>query len=273
MISHLLIASFRHIGVHCLTLSVKIISMLTIFAAIEAELNEFKKGMTIFGTSTYQECRIFEGRMAEKDVLLVLTGIGEERAKAAARYVLDKIPVSALISSGFAGALNDKTTVGDMVICTVLRCEQSREVSAGKPLYPDPTLLAQCLKSGRECDIQVLSGRGISISRVCATPQNKAELGRDSGADSVDMESFWIGQIADERNVPFIAVRSISDNLEDDLSLVADITAGNQFKPLKALGYFVHHPSQVKTAAVLVSNSRKAGKNLALFLNKMVNNV
>jgi adenosylhomocysteine nucleosidase len=266
-------SSFLCIEVHCLPLSVKIITMLSIFAALEAEVSEFKKGMTIFGTSTYQDCRIFEGRLAGRDVLLAVTGIGEERAKTAARYVLDKIPVSALVSSGFAGALNDKTAVGDMVIYTVLRCEQCREVSAGKPLQPDPILLTQCLKSGRECAIQVLSGRGISISRVCATPQDKSELGRDSGADSVDMESFWIGQIAAERNVPFIAVRSISDNLADDLSLLADITAGSRVKPLKALGHFIHHPTDLRTAALLLTNSRKAGKNLALFLDTVVKNI
>lgn len=247
--------------------------MLSIFAALEAEVREFKKGMVIVRTSTYQDCRVFEGRLAGKDILLVLTGMGEKRAKTAAQYVLDKFPVSALVSSGFAGALNDKTAVGDIVVYTVLSCEQSRDVSAAKLLWPDLSLLTACVKSGQECHTQVLSGIGVSISRVCATPQEKSRLGRDSGAVVVDMESFWIGQIAQERNVPFIAARSISDGAEDDLSLLVHVTSRDQVRLLKALDYFIHHPSQIGTAAALLTNTRKAGKNLAVFLDRVVNNI
>jgi adenosylhomocysteine nucleosidase len=247
--------------------------MLCIFAALEAEVREFKKGMAIIRTFTYQDCRIFEGILAGKDVLLVVTGIGEKRAKTSAQYILENFPVSVLVSSGFAGALNDKVCVGDIAIYKTLRCEQCREVSAGKPLQTNLTLLADCTKSDQDCHIQFLSCRGVSVSRVCATPQGKSKLGCDSGADVVDMESFWIGQIAAERNVPFIAVRSISDSVDDDLSFLAHVTDGGQVKPLKALGYFMHHPSHLRTVAVLLTNGRKAGKNLAVFLDKMVRNI
>jgi adenosylhomocysteine nucleosidase len=247
--------------------------MFCIFAALEAEIRGLKKRIIITRTRIRQDCRISEGRLAGNSVLLILTGIGEKRAKAAAQYVLENFPVDALVSSGFAGALNDKLNVGDIAIYNHLLCQCTREDFADGALQVDPALLKQCTKSARECGVPGLIKQGISISRVCAAPREKAKLGRDSGADVVDMESFWICQIAAERNVPFIAVRAISDSLEDDLSLLSHITVGGQVRPLMALGYFFHHPSHLRTAAALLTNARKAGKNLALFLDKLAGNV
>jgi len=244
--------------------------MIAIFSALEAEVGELKKGMVIKTTSIDQDCRIYAGKLAGKDILLVLSGMGKERAKLAAGLVLNKYPVGALVSSGFGGALNNQTTAGDVVIYATLICEDKRGDFPRKALHPDPGLVSAAEKGYDASDLRVLAGQGITISQVCVTPESKLKLGQLSGADVVDMESYWIGLIAAERNIPFLAARSIFDSVEDDLTLLSHITDEGEVKPRKALGYFSGHPGQLRKAASFSANSRKAGKNLAIFLNTLV---
>jgi nucleoside phosphorylase len=134
--------------------------------------------------------------LAEKEVLLVLTGMGKTQAEVATEWVLDKYPIVALISSGFGGALNNKTAVGDIVIYSTQTCDDGQGGTDGKVLYLYPELIEAAAKSGAECEFNVLQGMGISIMRLCLSPESRARLGRDSAADTINMESYWIGQIA-----------------------------------------------------------------------------
>jgi adenosylhomocysteine nucleosidase len=244
--------------------------MIAIFSALEAEVRELKKEMVIKTTSIDQDCRIYAGIWVGKDILLVLSGVGKERAKLAAGLILNKYPVDALISSGFGGGLNNQTAAGDVVIYSALICEDKRGGGLQKDLHPDPRLFSAAAKGCDASDLRVLVGRGITISQVCLTPESKLKLGKLSGADVVDMESYWIGLTAAENNIPFLAARSIFDSVEDDLTMLSHITDDGEVKPLKALGYFSGHPGQLRKAVSFSTNSKKAEKNLAIFLSKLV---
>jgi adenosylhomocysteine nucleosidase len=258
--------------------------MLVIMFAMAAEQRELKKALVISKTSVYRDCRIYEGKIANKNVLLAVTGVGQKRAVAATEFILNRYPVDAMISSGFAGSLNNKTAVGDIVIYSSLTCEMRQDSAPVKTPAPvsfpslqlsafslSPASNSSSLSAGCHLPFtfRVCSGKGISISRVCVTPRDKLKLGLESGADVVDMESYWIGQIADQRNIPFITVRSISDSIEDDLSILVDVMDGEKINPIKVMGYLIAHPGQLRMMASRVANSRKAGKNLAVFLGKL----
>ena len=54
-------------------------------------------------------------------------------------------------------------------------------------------------------------GTCISAEKVITNSAEKKALNQLYGADVVDMESYWIGKVCRERGVPFLAVRAISD--------------------------------------------------------------
>jgi adenosylhomocysteine nucleosidase len=247
--------------------------MIAIMSALEEEVREFKKGMVITKTSREQDCRIYEGNCAKKDSLLVLTGVGRERAQKTTEFILNKFPVNALVSTGFGGSLNGKTATGDIVIYAKINCEETPGGQPGKTLYSNPGLISAASKQGGNNGFNSLVGNGVTISEVCVTPESKRRLGQVFAADVVDMESYWIGQIAGQRNLPFIVLRSIFDTVQKDLSLLSHVTVEGKAAPLKAAGYFIGHPGQLGKVGSYVSDSQKAGRNLALFLHKFVKDV
>jgi adenosylhomocysteine nucleosidase len=247
--------------------------VIAIFSALDEEIREFKMGMSIEKDSSYQCCRMYQGKYRGKDCVLVVTGMGGEHARQVTQLILSTYPVSALISTGFGGSLNRKTQIGDLVIYSKLVAAPASEIHEQMPeLISDPGLVAQAL-TVRSDKFQVLLGRGLSLSRVCSLPSDKLDLGKLFDADIVDMESFSIGQAASEKGYPFIAVRSIFDAVDDDLSLLDHIAVSGKLNPLKACSRLIAHPGDLGTLLGYSRNAVKARKNLAAFLFDLVEKI
>ena len=126
---------------------------------------------------------------AESRVLVVQTGMGRERTETALawlgqRPLLDGMPYRPrlIISAGFAGALTPGLRVGDLVLASEVweQEEGSRPAS-----WPGALLAPEQLTLHR--------GRIATTAKPVAGAQAKTDLGRISGALSVDMESAWVG--------------------------------------------------------------------------------
>jgi nucleoside phosphorylase len=242
--------------------------MIAVISALEEEVRDFKRAMSVKRTSSYQCCRIYEGRCANEDVVLALTGVGGEHAKQVAQLILATYPVKTLISTGFCGSLNDKTRIGDVVVYSSLSLGgkiAAAETSASA-LVLDPGLaeLAAKISGGTKC--RTMIGNGVTIPYVCSTPEAKRRLGKVHLADVVDMESYPIGEITSEKKVAFIAARVVLDQVKDDLSVFDEITSSGKIVPRKVLNQMITHPSSAVKLVQFANNSRKARKNLALFL-------
>lgn len=155
----------------------------------------------------------------DRPVLVVRTGIGLVNAASAATAVLERFEPATLISAGSAGGLRADVNVGDVVIGTEYRYMDADATAFGYapgqvPGMPesyacDPALLAaaQGLPSGGSVwRAPMLSGGAfVTAANVGATRELFPE------AVSTDMESTALAQVCASRDVPFLAVRSISD--------------------------------------------------------------
>lgn len=130
------------------------------------------------------------------DFALVCGGIGAEAARRAAEAAI-AIYVPALIySAGFAGALDPKLRVGDMV-------QPRRVVNAGD----GSSINLSGVGPGR------LEGALVSFGSV-ASPEQKAKLRESFGAQMVDMEAAAVARAAEARGVRFAVVKVISDEYD-----------------------------------------------------------
>jgi adenosylhomocysteine nucleosidase len=248
--------------------------VIVVISALEEEIRDLKRGMSIKRVSSYHCCRFYEGKYANKDIVLVLTGQGGEHAKQVTQLVLATYPVRVLISTGFCGSLNSKTEVGDIVVYSRLSFDDgaSEGLPAGE-LIADPKLVEAASRISGEKLCQTITGRGLTVARVCAKPEEKRRLGKEFAADVVDMESHSIGQVTLERKLPFIAVRAVFDNVRDDLSILDDMTSGDKIVPRRVLFQLASHPSKAINLIQLVNNSRKARRSLAIFLAELIENI
>jgi adenosylhomocysteine nucleosidase len=153
---------------------------------------------------------VLMGRLAERRVAMIHTGVGGLRAEQGARALLAAFPVTRLVTAGVAGGLSPGLGVGEIVV--------GREVRRGGAAVgaPDEAWVARAL--GRE----PVPRRAVvvTVDRLVWNRRSKADLWRSLSADGavvVDMESAAWARVAGERRIPYVVVRSVFDRAEDEL--------------------------------------------------------
>jgi adenosylhomocysteine nucleosidase len=139
------------------------------------------------------------------EVLLLVGGVGRERAARGANRLLDA-GADLMVCAGFAAALDPCAAVGDVLVgnnvflCGVdadpVRCSPSI-----RALLPPSRTLGFPI---RLCNLA--TGDGIVFS-----PKERGEILDATGAAVYDMESYAAAQVCLDRGIPFAAIRGVSD--------------------------------------------------------------
>ena len=87
-----------------------------IIAAMQEELDEIIKIMTDTKKETIYEIEFLHGKIQNKEVIAVKSGIGKVNAGRTTQILIDKYNVDNVINVGSAGALNPEINIGDIVI-------------------------------------------------------------------------------------------------------------------------------------------------------------
>lgn len=144
-----------------------------------------------------------------------LAGIGPERAGEGANVIIDQ-GVGALMSWGIAGGLHASVSAGHALLPRAV---------LGSNLCSDESnahwrgALAQTLAG--KCEFS--DGTLIQSDKLVPAPAAKQLLHERSGALAVDMESSTIARRAAAAGLPFLAVRVVADDCENE---VPDIVIG-----------------------------------------------
>jgi adenosylhomocysteine nucleosidase len=228
--------------------------MLAVFGALEEEIIGFRTAMTVKDIDTRDGFRVYRGTYKGKHLLLVNSGVGRRRALNASKSVLEHYPVTAIVSLGFGGALKPGCKTGDMFVCSSMIHANN---PAGTRHQPDDRLLT----IAQDCRLNCLySGAGVTSDKLIATPEAKRNLRELSAADIVDMESYWIAQLARENGIPFITGRAVSDAEKDTFPNLPSYEWRNAAK------YFIWHPMQ---AWYLYRGMKRARRSLTKFAAHM----
>lgn len=131
-------------------------------------------------------------------------GMGGEAARQAAAGLRDG-GVSALMSFGVAGALDETLRPGDLVL--------PEHIHAG---YLHPVTLEWRARIIQHLPKHVKVAGGIlaTSQQVLTSETEKRQFSAQNGACAVDMESGAIAEIAANAGIPYVAVRAITDPLE-----------------------------------------------------------
>jgi hopanoid-associated phosphorylase len=133
-----------------------------------------------------------------------LCGMGEKAARDAAEG-LRKSGADALMSFGFAGALDSSLRPGHLILPEFVHAGHSLQVDLS---WRDS--LRRCLP-----DHLNVTGGVLAASRKMVTSAiAKRELAGTTGACAVDMESGAVAEAAAHAGLPFLAIRAISDPVD-----------------------------------------------------------
>ncbi len=130
--------------------------------------------------------------------LVIAGGMGTVRVTLAVKAALDSSPLSSLITTGLAGACNPATSVGTVV-------ESSTIVDA---------------QSGVRFTAASGSATLVTTHGI-ASIHEKARLFASYGASVVDMEAATVARLAQINNLPFRAIKAVSDAHDFELSALS----------------------------------------------------
>jgi adenosylhomocysteine nucleosidase len=89
---------------------------LVIMSAFEPELTQLRSQTKVTNSYVINGRTYDLGKLAGKDVLLVLSGVSMVNAALTAQTVIDHFDVSAIVFSGIAGGVNPNLAIGDVVV-------------------------------------------------------------------------------------------------------------------------------------------------------------
>lgn len=133
-----------------------------------------------------------------------LCGVGDEAARRAAEG-LRAHGAAALMSFGFAGALESSLNPGDLILPEVIHAGDSFQIDLN---------WRERLRQRLPGHLRIAGGVLAASGKVVTSATAKRELAQATGACAVDMESGAVAEVAAQSGVPFMAIRAISDPVE-----------------------------------------------------------
>ena len=204
--------------------------MIAVTFALPAESSEFLRRLANKSQSDRNGVRIVRGNIGDRDVEVLHTGVGEKACRERLRKFLEDQKFALLISSGFAGALNDEFEIGDLLLAkNFSTIELSKTCSSFSELHI------------RTADL-------LTIPHLIDSSDERNRTARASGAAAVDMETEFIARGCAEHGIPLLSLRGISDTPRKPFPVAPEILFNleRQRTDMAALATFlVAHPGLI----------------------------
>ena len=175
-------------------------------------------------------------------------GIGNEAAQATAKVLIDDYRVSTLMSCGLSGGLTSHMKLAQTFV-------------AGRVI--DAT-------SGKEWSNAAGAVTLVSVPSILGARQ-KGELASKFSAQAVDMEAAAVAEVAAQAGVPFVALKSISDELDFPMPPLERFVKDNGSLAVPHLFLFLmFRPWHWPAVIALARNSRRASLALTQVLRHQI---
>ena len=234
--------------------------------ALETEFAPWR-ALREFRAVQWGDAEVYRAQIGAAEVGVILTGAGPKQAHLETAKVLGGDPdsVQLCVSSGLAGALKPQYQVGQVLAARSVRTENEVTDPSGDPLESSAPLLS----FAAECGATVVE-QFYSAVHVVGKAEEKRHLGERS--DAVEMESFEVLLESAAYGIPAIAIRAVSDLVDDDLPLDMNriFTDEGQVSIPRVLGQVALNPTSVPELVRLGRNSKTAAESLAHFLDKYI---
>ncbi|WP_312458416.1 5'-methylthioadenosine/adenosylhomocysteine nucleosidase [Proteiniclasticum sp.] len=202
-----------------------------IICAMEEELAPLKRIMSIKESKTKARMEFIEGTLEEKDVVMVISGIGKVNAAVCAQILADDYHVTHLINVGVAGGVKENIQPMDVVVAKAL-LQHDMDVTAfglkrgeiprfeSSLFQSDEKLTALALEGSRKNeDYTTHEGIIVSGDQFISSKEKIEDLLETFDAAACEMEGAAIAQAADLNHIPFTVIRAISDNANTGASM------------------------------------------------------
>lgn len=207
-----------------------------IIIAMQEELEEMQKYIKESKEKEIKHITYIEGKIGEKNVVIVQCGIGKVNAAMVTQELIDTYNIEYIVNIGVAGALNPMLNIGDVIIANKL-IQHDFDITAfghskgyitgvGDYIETDKTLTSKIEKLVTKIDTtneyKIKFGTIASGDIFCTDVSMKEKIYSKFNADCVEMEGAAIAQVCYLNEIPFIVMRSISDSPNGENEIAFD---------------------------------------------------
>lgn len=198
--------------------------ILGIIGAMSEELEILLKDMQLEEQKVRANMTFNKGKLWNQDVVAVVCGIGKVNAAICTQILISEFGANKVINVGVAGGIGKEIYPGDVVIANNLvehdmDCSVFGDAIGQIPRMStfdfkcDEALVSLAEKACKNIgEIKTFVGRIVSGDQFIASLEKIQWLEREFKALSCEMEGASIAHTCYVNNVPFVVIRSISDN-------------------------------------------------------------
>ena len=187
-----------------------------VFAALRPEVSALRRILPDADLTT-QNIPIYIGEINGVEIILVRSGVGRQRALAAAEIVWKRYTPEAVLSTGFCGGLVPGLRSSEIILSAWIHGKTDASPSEWKRIslrhHATPALRALHHKG-----IEVRAGGFVCVSRPVISVSQRRALARGTGGIIAEMETFHLGSFFVPRDIPFLGLRTVVDSLEEQIS-------------------------------------------------------
>ena len=199
-----------------------------IIGAMEPEVAHLIASLEAAQSQTIAGIEFVAGKLNGKEVIVTRSGIGKVAASIATTLLIEKYQPDYVINTGSAGGFVDSLEIGDIVISSEVRHHDVDVTAFGYEIgqmaqqpaafMPDAKLVEAAKKAvdslGEVKTIEGLICTGDSF--ICDPERTAVMLKHFPTMAACEMEAAAIAQVCHQFGVPFVVIRSLSDNANND---------------------------------------------------------
>jgi adenosylhomocysteine nucleosidase len=222
--------------------------MIAITFALPAESSAFLSQLRNKSRAGRNGIQTIRGEINHRPIEVLHTGVGEKVCRQRLEKFIEDQEFDLLISSGFAGALNDELQVGDLLLA---RNFSTIELSARQESLSNMPI--------RVADLS-------SMPRSIDSRDERNKVARTTGAVAVDMETEFIARVCAARGIPLLSLRVITDTPRQSFPAPAHILfdiAKQRTDLPKLATFFLAHPNRIPRLAQFSRRIANVRKTLA----------
>ena len=167
--------------------------MIAVTFALPAESSEFLSRLKDKSRADRNGIRVIRGKIDDRDIEILHTGVGEKVCRQRVEKFLQDHQFDLLITTGFAGALNDELQPGDLLLAKNFSTIDLNE--RGLSCSSLPIHVADLL----------------TVSALIDSSNERNKISRASNAAAVDMETEFIARACATHGIPLLSLRVITD--------------------------------------------------------------
>ena len=195
-----------------------------IIAAMAEELEILLEDLTLEEKKEKANMTFHKGSLYGKTVVAVVCGIGKVNSAICTQILASEYNVDRVINVGVAGGIGKDIYPGDIVVAENLVQHDMDTTAFGDKMGQIPRLdtfdfkcdeqmVAIAKKACEEIpELNSFTGRIVSGDQFIANIEKIQWLDKEFGAISCEMEGASIAQVCYLNSIPFVVIRSISDN-------------------------------------------------------------